>query len=133
MPFRGIAVVVNLDSTLLKCPCCATPISLNDLRQSPAIEPIGMVLEDRIPERNMYYFNHVRPGCNTTFTVPVQALEPLVPEAIPVAILALTGACENHCVHIEDLALCSSPCHWAPYRRLLMSMRTARQRSTPES
>ncbi|HPF69208.1 MAG TPA: hypothetical protein PLQ13_00940 [Candidatus Krumholzibacteria bacterium] len=101
------------------CPYCHERFTLEDLVCHPGIVPIGMMLNDSDARWNFYYFNHVVPGCETTFTVEVEAFASLLGEPVPAAIRTFSCDCEGRCTSLADLAACKADCHWAPYRRFL--------------
>lgn len=105
------------------CPGCGTAFTLRQVLESPDIEPIGMQLEDSDHAWNFYYFNHRCPTCGSTFLIPVLDFLPLISEPVPDLALNGTESCERHCTRIDDLAECSAPCRYAPFRRFLLKMR----------
>ena len=109
-----------------RCPCCGTWLSAEDILTSPAIEPLGMMRDVEDRERNLLFFNHLVPGCGSTFTIDARRFAPFLPEALPVVPLADGPDCQHHCTSIHDLAECRSDCRWAAYRRLLLDLRRRR-------
>lgn len=102
------------------CPGCGTAFTLHDLIQHPEIVPLGMQFEDGGFFLNVFYFNHDRAGCGSTFVVPAKAFLPLITEPVPESNLAGTEACGNHCLSVGDLSGCNAPCRYAPFRRFLL-------------
>ena len=113
----------KLDKPAKVCPGCGRVFSLLELVESPELRPIGMQFIDEELTHNVYYFSHICPDCGTTFVVSVSVFVPLINEPIPPDSLAGTEECDAHCIAIEDLALCSKPCRYAPFRRFLLHMR----------
>ena len=111
-----------MNITIKLCPKCNTPFTLKDILESKDIVPIGMASDNDEPELNFFYFNHITPVCNTTFTIPLYEFESIINEYIPETVLKGSDYCEGHCSTIDDLLLCGQDCHHAPYRRLLLSM-----------
>lgn len=109
--------------TIKICPGCKTAFTLHDLIQSPEIEPLGMQFENGDTSLNVYYFNHDRADCGSTFVVPAMAFRSMITEPIPESILAGTEVCGHHCLSMDDLAACDAPCRYAPFRRFLLSIR----------
>jgi hypothetical protein len=90
---------------------------------SPDFEPIGMQFIDPELEVNMYYFNHICPGCGSTFVVSVADFLPYMTEPVLDTILTGTDNCERRCTRLDDLAVCHAPCRYAAFRRFLLQMR----------
>jgi len=105
------------------CPGCNQAFSLLELVESPELQPLGMQFVDKELSQNVYYFSHICPSCGTTFVVSVTAFLPLIQEPIPTDCLAGTEACEEHCMAVADLELCSRACRYAPFRRFLLQIR----------
>lgn len=105
------------DPVVKRCPMCARPFTLGDVLSHPDVRPIGMAF---LGGENLYYFNHVCPGCGSTFTLPIELFLPLVAEPVPKESLEATSACERHCRRVTDLARCAQPCRYAPFRRFLI-------------
>jgi len=105
-----------------ECPNCGHWFTALEIMESPTVEPIGMRFDEEDPTFNLYFFNHVCEGCNTTFVIEVDKFLPFIME--PVAEKALTGTdvCEGHCTNLADLRECTTNCHYAPFRRFLLSM-----------
>jgi hypothetical protein len=114
------------DRRIQRCPSCGQWFTLRDILESPLVQPIGVLFGDDGVGQHRYYFNHVREGCGTTFTIPVTAFIALIEEPIPAEAFTGTERCERHCAHIDDLSVCSQDCHYAPFRRFLLSMREMR-------
>jgi hypothetical protein len=114
------------DDRFVQCSCCRTWFTRQQLLTSPVIEPIGMTFDKGQPTWNLFYFNHLEKSCLSTFTVPAEQMDPFLVEPAPGLILFGDDRCEGHCSSVADLSLCTSSCHWAPYRRLLLRMRAAR-------
>lgn len=109
-----------------QCPCCGTWFSSQDILASPAVEPLGMMRDVEDRERNLLFFNHLVPGCGSTFTIDARRFTPFLPESPPTASLADGTECQHHCTSIHDLTECGANCRWAPYRRLLLELRHQR-------
>ena len=114
-----------IDSQIIvkTCPSCGPPFTLRDLISLPEIAPLGMQFETGDPDSNVFYFNHNRPGCGSTFVVPVMEFLPLITEPIPDSILTGSEKCGHHCLSIDDLSICQAPCKYAPFRRFLVGIR----------
>jgi len=108
--------------TVKQCPGCGACLTLQQIRDCDDIRPLGMQVIGPGLKGGVAYFNHTRPGCGTTFVVPVIELIPLITEPIPDAILTGTESCERHCLTLADLGECGQPCLYAPFRRLIISM-----------
>ena len=108
------------------CPGCGRVFTLQHLIDSPDIEPVGMQFVDPELAENMYFFNHICPGCGSTFVVSVIEFMPLIKEPIPDADLNGAEVCKEHCTRLDDLAICQSGCRYAPFRRFLLSLRNRR-------
>jgi len=113
-----------------QCPNCKKWFSAVDILESPEVTPIGMHLDSDDSGFNLYFFNHTDGKCNTTFTIEVDKFEPFITEAIPVQNNAGTEDCDNHCTRIDDLEACQMECHYAPYRRFLLSIIKKREKNT---
>lgn len=105
------------------CPCCKAVLTIDDFVENAEVEPLGMTVDVTDPSFNYYYFNHECQSCGTTFAVNVLTFEPFIPEPIPPFVLAGTVECELHCTRIDDLAVCTRECRYAPYRRYLLQLR----------
>ena len=114
-----------------QCPCCRAWFSSRDILENPEVEPIGMTFDGGDPQFNLFYFNHVVADCGSTFAVAARRFASFLPEPAPPDVLAGTPECEGHCTSLADLAECHSRCHWAPYRRFLLSLQE--RRTLPES
>ena len=57
-----------------QCPCCQAWFSSQDILDSPQVEPLGMTFDQDDTGFNLLYFNHVEPGCGSTFTIEAQRL-----------------------------------------------------------
>lgn len=110
-----------------RCPGCSALFTLEDLLRSPDIRPIGMLIETNDHSLNHYYFNHTCPSCGSTFVVPILDFLPLIREVVPERIMTGSDACEGRCTRIDDLAGCSAPCRYAPFRRFLLELRSGRR------
>lgn len=110
-----------------QCPGCGTWFSRGDFLANPELEPVGMQFEDGDFNFNMYYFTHDCPRCGSTFTVRVQDFLPFIEEEIPPEILAGSESCEQRCLKMEDLEICSQECAYAPFRRFLVAVLRARR------
>lgn len=104
------------------CPFCGAQFSAAALLQDPEVAPIGMTLEDGEAHWNFFYFNHLRPDCGSTFTVRADELNCLLTEPAPPDIKTGEPGCEGRCTRVEDHEACLNDCHWAAYRRLLITM-----------
>lgn len=104
------------------CPNCRTQLTLYDLALDPQIRPLGLTFNGTDLSTAYYCFQHEKPQCGTTFLIDVERFAPLIDELIPDRILAGNVECNGHCVRIDDLEVCESECHMAPYRRFLMRM-----------
>jgi hypothetical protein len=82
-----------------------------------------MQFEDPDHKYNFYYFNHLCPNCGSTILIPVMEFLPYVNEPVPDLVRTGMEDCERHCLKIDDLAECSAPCRYAPFRRLLLRIR----------
>lgn len=122
--------MLNIMNKIKQCPNCKKWFSAVDILESPEVIPIGMHLDTKDPSFNLYFFNHADGKCKTTFTIEVDKFEPFITEPMPEQIQAGTEICENHCTKIEDLETCQQECHYAPYRRFLLSMIKSRKRNT---
>ena len=99
---------------------------MGDIIESPLIQPVGMLCEDQDSGNHLYYFNHLRERCGTTFTIPARDFLGLIEEPIPREVLTGSARCERHCLSIEDLSECQEECAYAPLRRFLLSMMAER-------
>ncbi len=111
-------------TTHKRCPGCGTAFTMDQILESAEIEPIGMQLEDNDHAWNFYYFNHRCPSCGSTFVIPVLDFLPWITEPVPQATLTGTESCERHCMRLDDLGDCQARCRYAPFRRLLLRMRS---------
>jgi hypothetical protein len=107
-----------------QCPMCGREFSLAALLEDPAVQPIGMMHaegdRDGDLERGAYFFNHVCPGCGTSFTVPLASFAPLLGEPVPEHSRKFSPVCKGHCTRLEELSECEADCSSAPYRRFLV-------------
>ncbi len=107
---------------MIRCSGCGKQLALQELIDSPEIEPIGMQLDDTNLKFNYYYFNHNDPSCGSTLLVPITEFIPLIHEPIPGSIAAGEEGCGRHCLDVQDLSNCTNECHHAPFRRFLLEM-----------
>ena len=107
------------NETFHTCPCCGQEFTVQDFLGQHELEVIGLRLDEQRANWNFYFFNHLAPGCFTTFTVPASRFDPYLGEPIPDAIMAGDEECGSHCLTLADHAACENVCHWAPYRRFL--------------
>ena len=110
------------DAEHILCPGCGTTFSIHDVPGHPEIEPIGMQLDGEDPKFNLYYFNHVNPGCKSTFAVQVDFFLPLITEPVSKLVLAGSRECNHYCVRIDELRACGNECRYAPFRRFLLEL-----------
>lgn len=103
------------------CPTCSSEITFDDVLEGRGVAAIGMLIEPDERTR-VYFFNHVVPGCGTTFTVPIEVFAPVLEEEIPSQSILGTESCEGRCVRLADLGECRQPCENAPYRRFLLRL-----------
>ncbi len=119
------------DERFVRCPCCETWFSQDEVLTSPEIQPIGMMLEDTDPRWNFFVFNHAVAGCGSTFAMSVDLFRACITDPVPEVICTGTTDCERHCTMLGDLEICRVNCHWAPYRRLLQQMLATRRANAP--
>ncbi len=105
-----------------RCPKCNTLFTVEQILNDPEIVPIGMLFDDLTNLQNVYVFNHISDDCHTTFCIPVEYFSVYIDDSNNYDILAGTDNCEHHCLSLSDMSLCHQPCHFAPYRRLLLKM-----------
>jgi hypothetical protein len=101
------------------CPMCGRRFSLDDLLRDRAVAPIGISFIEGELELSAYYFTHMRPGCGTTFLVPLDTFSRLIWEQKPSDLCFGKNGCEGHCTKLGDLETCGQRCQRAPYRRFL--------------
>lgn len=121
------------DRKLKHCPVCKTWFSGAQLIDSSEIVIKGMCFDPDEPSLNQYLFCHEKPGCRTTFSIPLDNFADFIFESIADEVLAETDACEHHCVKIDDLEECGQACHYAPYRRFLIHMLAMKKEKRDES
>jgi hypothetical protein len=109
-----------------QCPGCRVWFSADEIIESPNIEPVGMVLEGDETPMNLYYFNHLCPTCQTTFTIPVDDFKPFIKSDQDCVVVAGSQKCEKHCFELEDCSPCRQKCFYAPYRKFLKEMMKTR-------
>jgi hypothetical protein len=109
------------DQPVKQCPNCGEWFTLRDIVESPSIQPRGMALEGEMARYNLFYFDHCRENCRTTFTMRIEDFSELIDEPVPQKALAGSEDCTRQCMKIDDLSLCDQPCRYAPYRRFLLS------------
>lgn len=112
------------------CSGCRAQFTLEDFVRHADIEPIGMQFIDTDMKWNMFYFNHTCANCGSTILLPVSDFLPFIDETIPESVLTGTDVCERHCTDIRDLQECTQECHYAPFRRFLLKMLSARKQGT---
>ncbi len=110
------------DEKLKRCPACGEWFTLQDILESPELEPVGMSFEDGNPRANLFYFQHNNSRCGSSFVIPVTELRVLIEEPVPENTLAGTDSCAAHCTRVDDWAACDHECSLAPYRRLLINL-----------
>lgn len=108
------------------CPGCGAAFTLEQLVESPDVEPVGIQFVDAKLKRNVYYFNHLVEHCGSTFVVAVELFTPFLQEKVPPESLAGTDLCENHCRNLGDQSECEQGCRYAPFRRFLQVMKQKR-------
>ena len=108
------------DQPVKQCPKCGEWFTFQDIVESPAIQPRGMVLDEEAPY-NLFYFDHCREGCGTTFTMQIEDFSELIDEPVPREALAWSEDCARQCMTIDDVSLCEQPCRYAPFRRFLLT------------
>jgi hypothetical protein len=114
-----------------KCNLCQIWFSANDIVYSPDIRPLGVAFMDDSVDKAYYFFQHMAPGCGTSFVIEADALAEFITEIIPPTQLTFSADCEGHCVRLDDLSECHQECALAPYRRFLLHMITLK--SAPSS
>ncbi|MEE4243650.1 MAG: hypothetical protein V2I36_19475 [Desulfopila sp.] len=103
-----------------KCPMCATV--WHDRKSF--IDDNSLVLNgyqahfDRL-ELGLFYFTHKVEGCFSTMTVKAGHFYDLNPAIPHTGRKTLTEECPTHCLHKEDLELCSAQCECAFVRDLI--------------
>lgn len=117
----GEDVEVN-DKSFKECPACGLGLSIQDILEDPTIQPLGLTFESSDLETNLYYFDHVVPGCHTTFMIPAIKFTSIIDEPIPEEIRTGQPGCESRCTNITDWLECKNDCFHAPFRRLLIKM-----------
>jgi hypothetical protein len=108
------------DQPVKQCPSCGERFTLRDIVESPSIQPKGMVLDEGA-RYNLFYFDHCREGCGTTFTMQIEDFSELIDELVPQEALVWSEDCTRQCMKIEDVSLCEQQCRYAPFRRFLLS------------
>lgn len=116
------------EGTVKNCPGCGCSLSLEKVISSPEIQIIGMNVDDNEPALNFYYFVHTANGCGTTFGIPVDAFQCLLPESPPARSKLGQPDCEHRCLRIEDRSECRETCRWAPYRRFMLRLSAGKNR-----
>jgi hypothetical protein len=109
-----------------QCPCCHAWLSVQDILESPLVEPLGMAFDQGDPGYNLLYFNHLVEGCGSTFTIEARRFAPFLPEEPPPEVKSDTPGCEHHCTSMRNLVACQASCHWAPFRRFMLLLRARR-------
>lgn len=105
-----------------QCPNCKQWLSIDDFINNIEIQPIGMKMDNNTFALNLYFFNHLKKKCNTTFAMRVDDFKEYITENIPKEILSQTEECQDHCTQLNDLMVCNNNCAYAPYRRFLMNL-----------
>ncbi|HWO57863.1 MAG TPA: hypothetical protein VNN55_09875 [bacterium] len=108
------------------CPGCGAAFTVEDLIESPEVEPVGIQFVDTKLLHNVYYFNHRVAQCGTTFVVAVELFTPFLQEEPAPESLAGTDLCENHCRNLDDQSECQQGCRYASHRRFLHVMKQKR-------
>jgi len=112
-----------------QCPMCGTWFTVDDIIHSPEIAPIGMMAQIDNPEKNFFFFNHLRDGCHSTFAVSAEKFAPFITETVPEKVRFGEDVCPGHCASLGELAACQTACRWAPYRRFLLDLVKIRDRA----
>jgi hypothetical protein len=93
-----------------------------DLVRDPEFQVVGMMFERHGFDAPVYFFNHVRADCQTTFTLPIAEFSGFISEEVPAQSLAGTKQCGGQCSKLADLNVCDAKCSNAPYRRFLVDV-----------
>lgn len=129
------AAVAAVAAVVKECPTCNEPFSTQALLEDLMVDAVGMMLIDEDLTMSAYFFNHLCPGCGTTFSVAIDKFRELIKEEIPDTLLAGSPVCDGHCTRLRDLADCDNPCSNAPYRRFLINVlhsRSGRRQPGPD-
>lgn len=111
-----------MSDVVKQCPKCSAPLTLDALVRGEQVEAIGILHVGGAPHLTSYYFNHTRPGCHTTFVVPVRRFAGLVDEPIVEEDACGAPGCAGQCGRIDDLAGCDVPCANASFRRFFLTV-----------
>ncbi|MBN1212085.1 MAG: hypothetical protein JXA92_05855 [candidate division Zixibacteria bacterium] len=105
-----------------QCQNCLTRLSIDEIINSPAINPVGMTFREKEPGSACYLFEHNDDNCGATFSVDVNDFLPYITEDIPIEKLIYTDKCNGYCYDLDDIDECHDECYYAPFRRFLFKM-----------
>ena len=105
-----------------QCRSCSTRLSMDEIINSPAINPVGITFKEDEPGSAYYLFEHGVDNCGSTFLVDVNDFLPYITEDIPIEKLIYTDECDGNCLDLDDIDECHDECYYAPFRRFLFKM-----------
>ena len=106
-----------------KCTVCGQEwAARDDFISDPQVTTIGYQVNFASLDAGYFLFNHCRPECRTTLSLPAGEFFDLYDG--PVYQERKTGSpeCPGHCLHQDDLRACSLRCECAFVREILQTI-----------
>lgn len=106
------------------CSLCDTVWSeRKDLLEDREVVLVGYQADFEELEMGLLFFNHLKRGCGTTFSVHAGKFQDLYHGPVFKTQLPGSSQCEGFCLHRKELRDCAAPCECAYIRHVLQIIR----------